>query len=185
MPTVAYARVSTFDQNLDRQLDALKKFKPVKTFTEKLSGKKANRPALNAMLGYVREGDLLVVESLSRLGRSTKDLLDLIDKLKEKKVEVHFLKESIDTTTTSGRMIFTVLAALAQFEREVLLERQAEGIQAAKDRGKHLGRPFKDLPDSWDSVVSSYKAGEITGVMAYRELGMSRATFYRYAKECS
>lgn len=185
MPTVAYARVSTLDQNLDRQLDALKKYNPVKTFTEKLSGKRIDRPALNAMLDYVRDGDLLVVESLSRLGRSTKDLLDLIDRLREKKVEVHFLKESIDTTSPSGRMIFTVLAALAQFEREVLLERQAEGIQAAKDRGKHLGRPFKDLPDNWDDVVTRYKAGAITGAMAYRELGMTRATFYRYVKERS
>ena len=82
-------------------------------------------------------------------------------------------------------MIFTILAALAQFEREVLLERQAEGIKAAKDRGKHLGRPFKDLPDNWDDVVSRYKVGEITGAMAYHDLGMSRATFYRYANERS
>ena len=115
----------------------------------------------------------------------TKDLLELIDRLKEKKVEVRFLKESIDTHTASGRMMFTILSALAQFEREVLLERQAEGIQAARDRGKHLGRPFKDLPENWDDVVSRYKVGAITGAMAYRELGMSRATFYRYAKKWS
>ena len=179
MPIVAYARVSSLEQNLDRQLDALAKYEPVKTFTEKMSGSRRDRPALNAMLDYVREGDTLVVESLSRLGRSTKDLLGLIDRLYEKKVEVRFLKESIDTQTASGRMMFTILSALAQFEREVLLERQAEGIKAARDRGKHLGRPFIDLPENWDDVVSRFKAGEITGAIAYRELDMSRATFYR------
>lgn len=182
MPIVAYARVSSLEQSLNRQLDALARYEPVKTFTEKMSGSRRDRPALNAMLDYVREGDTLVVESLSRLGRSTKDLLELTDRLREKRVEVKFLKESIDTKTASGRMMFTILSALAQFEREVLLERQAEGIKAARDRGKHLGRPFNELPDNWNEVVSEYRAGEITVAVAYRKLDMSRATFYRREK---
>lgn len=141
-----------------------------------------NRPKLNELLYFVWEGDTAIVESCSRLVRSTKDLLFIIGKLKEKKVSFVSPKENIDTTTPQGKLMLTIFAGLSQFERECTLQRQAEGIAIAKTAGKYKGRKPIDNPLDWDYVVGLYKAKEITAVQAQKRLGLSHATFYRILK---
>ena len=176
---VAYIRVSTKEQNTARQEEAMKEIGAEKIFMEKISGKDTNRPQLKAMLEYVREGDTLVVESYSRLARSTTDLFNIVDKLSSKGVAFKSLKENIDTTTPQGRLMFTIFAGLAQFERECTKERQLEGIAIAKKEGKYTGRKPLDKPANWDSVIERMNRGEITKVEARTELGLTHATFYR------
>lgn len=183
MAKIGYVRVSTQEQQIDRQVDALAEQGAEKVFVDKLSGAKRDRPELSAMLQYVREGDTLVVESISRLARSTRDLLTIVDELRDKGVELVSLHENIDTTTAQGRFVLSIFAALSELERETLLQRQREGIQAAKRRGKHLGRPRKRKPANFDKVYQSWKDGEITGSEAILQTGLSRATFYRKARE--
>ncbi len=178
---VAYIRVSTEEQNTARQELAMKDVE--KTFIEKISGKNLNRPQLRAMLDYVREGDTLVVESYSRLARSTKDLLSIVEQLEQKKVKFISLKENIDTSTPQGRLMLTIFAGLSQFERECTLQRQFEGIQIAKQNGKYLGRKPVELPINFDAVINQWKSGEITAVVAQKKLNMKPATFYRKIKE--
>ena len=120
---IGYARVSTLDQNLERQLDLLKQYGVDHIFQEKMSGTKRDRPELNKMLSHVTAGDTIVVESLSRLGRSTKDLIELVELLGQKQVQLVSLKESIDTSTPTGKLLFTLMSAMAQFERDVIAER--------------------------------------------------------------
>ena len=134
---VGYIRVSTADQNPARQQEALRQNGVERVFEEKISGKDLNRPKLKELLDFVREGDTVIVESYSRLARSTKDLLFIIDKLQEKKVSFVSLKENIDTTTPQGKLMLTIFAGLFQFERECTLQRQAEGIAIAKAEGKY------------------------------------------------
>lgn len=177
---VAYIRVSTQDQNTARQEEALKGMD--RTFIEKVSGKNMNRPQLKAMIDFVREGDTVVVESYSRLARSTRDLLEIVDTLHEKGVSFISLKEDIDTNTPQGKLMFTIFAGLAQFERECTLQRQKEGIAIAKSQGKYKGRKPVDKPDNWDEVIRLWKAGDITARTAQRKLNLKPATFYRMAK---
>ena len=125
---VGYARVSTVTQNEDHQMEALKKYGCEKIFLDKLSGKDTKRPELQKMMDFVREGDTVIVTEFSRFSRSTKDLLSLVEQLTEKNVEFKSLKENVDTTTSSGKLVLTIFAALSEFERSVILERQAEGI---------------------------------------------------------
>ncbi len=179
MSKIGYIRVSSIDQNTERQEVALKELKVDKIFTEKLSGKNTNRPELNRMLDYIREGDTLYIESISRLARSTKDLLSLVQILQEKGVDLVSLKENIDTTTPQGRFILTIFGALSELERENILQRQREGIEIAKQNGKVLGRPPIKPPKDWDKVVSIWKRGEITAIEAMKRLNMNRGTFYR------
>ena len=136
-----YARVSTQDQELARQIDALGKYGVDEIFTEKMTGTKANRPELNRLKDKVRPGDVVVIESLSRLGRSTKDLLSLIEDWNQQGVKLVSLKESIDTTTPTGKLLLTVLSAISQFERDITVQRTNEGLQAARARGRKGGRP--------------------------------------------
>ena len=131
-----YARVSTQDQELARQIDALGKYGVDEIFTEKMTGTKANRPELNRLKDKVRPGDVVVIESLSRLGRSTKDLLSLIEDWNQQGVKLVSLKESIDTTTPTGKLLLTVLSAISQFERDITVQRTNEGLQAARARGQ-------------------------------------------------
>ena len=180
---VGYVRVSTQEQNEARQLEAMKAYGAERIFSEKVSGKTANRLQLKAMLDFVRSGDTLVVESYSRLARSTFDLLTIIGKLDEKGVAFVSLKESIDTASPQGRLMLTIFAGLAQFERECTLQRQAEGIAIAKAEGKYRGRKPIDRPDNWDEVIALWKADEITAVVAQKKLGMTPATFYRRVRE--
>lgn len=181
MATIGYVRVSTEEQNTDRQTDALSDCERV--FIDRMSGSKRNRPELDRMLEYVREGDVVEVESLSRLARSTKDLLSIVETLREKGVDLVSLKESIDTTTPQGRFTLTLFGALAELERETLLQRQREGIESAKARGKHLGRPKYQIPEGFHDTVRRWRNEELSAVEAFTSLGMSKATFYRAVKE--
>lgn len=139
-----YARVSTESQNLDRQLDALKNYGVDKVFTEKMTGTKKDRPSLNELRNILRKDDIVVIESLSRLGRSTKDLLNLIEEFNDNGVFLKSLKEDIDTSSPTGKLILTVLSALAQFERDLTVQRTQEGLKSARARGRVGGRPKKD-----------------------------------------
>lgn len=179
MSKIGYIRVSSIDQNTERQEVALKELEVDKIFTEKLSGKNTNRPELHRMLDYVREGDTLYIESISRLARSTKDLLSLVQTLQEKRVDLVSLKENIDTTTPQGRFILTIFGALSELERENILQRQREGIEIAKQNGKVLGRPIIETPNDWNKVITLWKRGEITAREAMKRLNMNRGTFYR------
>ena len=178
---VGYIRVSTEEQNTARQEYSLKDVE--KTFIEKISGKDLNRPQLRAMLDFVREGDVVVVESYSRLARSTKDLLSIIEQLESKGVKFVSLKENIDTSTPQGRLMLTIFAGLAQFEREQTLQRQREGIQIAKSKGVYKGRKPIALPENYNDVMLMWKNGGITARKAMSMLNMNATTFYRKAKE--
>jgi len=138
-----YARVSTQSQNLDRQVDALKTYgvPDDRLFVEKISGTTKERPELQKLQQFLRDGDLLVIESLSRLGRSTKDLLTIIDHFEKQGVKVVSIKEQIDTRTPTGMLLTTVLMALSQFERDIIVQRTQEGLTAARARGRKGGRP--------------------------------------------
>ena len=180
---VAYIRVSTEEQNTARQEESMKDQGIEKAFIEKISGKSMDRPQLRAMLDYVREGDTLVVESYSRLARNTKDLLSIVEELEKKSVAFISLKEKIDTSTPQGKLMLTIFAGLAQFERECTLQRQKEGIAIAKAEGKYKGRKPVAIPDNWNEIITLWKKGEITAKVAQKKLEMTSATFYRKVKE--
>ena len=183
MAKIGYIRVSTFEQNTDRQEFALSEIGMNRLYIEKISGKTANRPELKKMLEYVREGDILYIESISRLARSTRDLLSIVHQLQSKKVELVSLKEHIDTTTAQGRFILTVFAALSELERENTLQRQKEGIEIARLKGKKFGRPKVEKPKNWDDIMVLWKNGDITAVEAMQKLKLKKNTFYRCVKE--
>lgn len=175
---IGYARVSTLDQNLERQLDLLRQYGVDHIFQEKMSGTKRDRPELNKMLSHVTAGDTIVVESLSRLGRSTKDLIELVELLGQKQVQLVSLKESIDTSTPTGKLLFTLMSAMAQFERDVIAERTQEGLKAARARGRKGGRPRCDSR-KLQQAVKLYDAGQHS-VKEIEELtGIKKATLYR------
>jgi DNA invertase Pin-like site-specific DNA recombinase len=183
MAKIGYQRVSTEGQNLDRQQDAFAALSVEKVFTDKASGKStADRPGLKEMLGYVRQGDVLHIESISRLGRNVRDLLDIVATLETKGVQLVSAKEQLDTSTPMGRCLIQIMAAMAEMERASLLERQREGIRAAKKRGKHLGRPKVKVPADWDKVVAQWQEGKITATAAVKALGISRTSFYKLIK---
>lgn len=172
-----YARVSTADQNLDRQIDALREAGAERVFMDKASGKSLKRPQLEELLGHLRPGDVVVVSELSRLGRSTKDLIELADRFNESGVDLVSLKEQIDTSSPMGRCFFTVLAAVATMERELIVERTNEGLAAARARGRVGGRP--GVPkERLDAAVALYEAGlKISEIQA--ATGVGRAVLYR------
>ena len=181
---VGYIRVSTKEQNEERQVRLLNEHGVEKAFVEKISGKNADREQLNEMINFAREGDVVYTESISRIARNTKDLLNIIETLTEKGVEFVSVKENIDTTTPTGKFMLTVFGALATLERETILERQAEGIAIAKEQGKFKGKqPIKVDVSLFDEVMKKWNSGEITGVQAQKELGLKPNTFYRRAKE--
>lgn len=179
---VGYCRVSTEDQNIDRQIVAMNENGVEKIFQEKLSGKNTNRPELKKMIDFVREGDIVYIESYSRLARSSMDLLSLVNELQEKKVAVVSLKEHLDTATPTGRLILTFIAGLVQFERECTLERQREGIEIAKANGKYKGKPNMVLPANFADIVHAWRRKQITAVRAQQLLGMRPTSFYKYEK---
>ena len=176
-----YARVSTADQNLDRQKDALNKYGIDRLYYEKMSGTKKNRPELDAMLCELRYGDTVVIESLSRLGRSVKNLAELIEVFNEKNVRLVSLKETIDTTSSTGKLLFTILASLCQFERDVLAERTSEGLAAARARGRVGGRP-KTNSKAVEKAVALYNTKQYTVDEITELTGISKATLYRTIK---
>ena len=178
MSKVAYVRVSTAEQNEARQREALAVRGIDKWFIEKASGKNTDRPEYQKMLDWVREGDTIYIHDLSRIARSTKDLLDLLDMLEKKRVALVSDKENIDTSTPTGKLLVTVVAAINEFERANLLERQREGIAIAKREGKYKGRKavtVPDLPRHYDR----YQRREVSKAALARELGISRPTLDR------
>ena len=150
-------------------------------YIDRTSGKNTNRPELMKMMDYVRRGDVVIVESISRFARNTKDLLELIEKLTAKGVEFISKKEAIDTTTPTGKFMLTIFGAVAELEREYILQRQKEGIAIAKEQGKYIGRKPTERPNM-DKVISRWRAGEISAVQAMKELRVSKTTFYRLVK---
>ena len=151
-------------------------------YIDRLSGKNTDRPELKKMMDYVRKGDTVIVESISRFARNTRDLLELIEKLSEKGVEFVSRKEAIDTTTPTEKFMLTVFGAVAELEREYILQRQREGIAIAKAEGKYRGR--KPIERSnFDAVEKLWRAGTISAAEAMRRLDMSRSTFYRKVRQ--
>lgn len=183
MSKVAYVRVSSKDQNEGRQLEALKAHAIDKIFSEKISGKDTNRPQLQKMLEWVREGDTVYIESFSRLARNMLDLLKIIDELSKKNVGFISLKEAIDTTTPAGRLQLGVFAAIYQFERECSKDRQREGIDLALAENRPYGRPKIEIDDKFVAAYKSWRAGGITAVEAMKQAGLRKNTFYNRVKE--
>ena len=178
---IGYVRVSTEGQNTARQEIMLRELGVDELFVDRASGKNADRPELNRMMNFVRRGDTVIVESISRFARNTRDLLDLVERLTEKQVEFVSRKEAIDTTTPTGKFMLTVFAAVAELEREYILQRQREGIAIAKQQGKYRGRPPKAYPD-FERIAARWQKGEITAVQAMKQLGMSKTRFYERVK---
>ncbi len=179
---VAYVRVSTLDQNEARQMESLKPYGVEKYFVEKISGKNTTRPEYIKMMDFVREGDTVYVSEWSRLSRSTMDLLNTVNTLQEKGVKIVSLKENFDTSTPQGKLMLTLFAGLAEFERELILERQRDGIAIAKAQGKYKGRRERVL-ENFDEVYEAWKNDEITAVAASKALGVTTATFYNRVKK--
>ena len=183
---VGYVRCSTIEQNEARQLKMMEEQKAEKLFIDKASGKNTDRKAFKEMMAFVRAEDIVIVESISRIAINTRDLLTIVSELTEKGVEFVSLKESIDTTTPQGRFMLTVFDALAELERENILERQREGIEIAKTEGKYKGRKPVDIDEEhFKSVCKRWRAGEITATAAMKEVGLKPNTFYRRVKEMS
>ncbi|NLT10717.1 MAG: recombinase family protein [Ruminococcus sp.] len=183
---IGYARVSTIEQNEARQLESFASYaeKIRKVFIDKVSGKDTNRPQLKALLEYVREGDIVVVSDFSRLARSTRDMLQIVQELTEKGVGLISLKENVDTDTPQGRFMLTVFAALAELERETIIQRQREGIEIAKQQHKYKGR--KPIPFDEDKLkveCKKWRNGEQTAVATMNKLGIKRNRFYQIVKK--
>ena len=178
---IGYIRISTADQNTARQELLMEQLGVDEVYIDRISGKNTNRPELQKMMEYVRRGDTVIVESISRFARNTRDLLELVEQLSVKGVEFVSKKEAIDTTTPTGKFMLTVFGAVAELEREYILQRQREGIAIAKDNGVYKGRkPIQ--PPEHEKVIVKWRRGEITAAEAMRQLGMSRSTFYRKVK---
>lgn len=184
MANVLYVRVSTKEQETARQEELAEQYKIEKTFLDKATGKNTDRPQFKAMMNYLREGDTLYVESISRLSRSIRDLLKTVDELEEKKVKFVSVKENIDTSTPQGKFMLSIFAALAELEREQMLQRQAEGIKIAKAAGKYKGRQRVKVDEiKFRRVCAEWREGKITAVQAQRKLLLKPNTFYRRVKE--
>ena len=182
---VGYARVSTHEQSLRRQVDALTAARCIRVYEEKLSGKNAERPELLACLDYLRDGDTLVVLELSRLGRSLQDLHSIVSGLRKRGIGFTSLHEALDTTTPGGRLVFHVFAALAEFIRELIVEGTREGLSAARANGVRLGRPPAMTPEQVRHARALLTEPDTTVASIARLLGVSRSTIYKYVPELS
>ena len=179
---IGYIRISATDQNIARQEVLMQELGVEQVFVDRISGKSMDRPELKRMLSFVRAGDTVIVESISRFARNTRDLLELVEQLTAKGVEFVSRKEAIDTTTPSGKFMLTVFGAVAELEREYILQRQREGIAIAKDNGVYKGRKPIERPE-FTAVVTEWRQGSITAVEAMRRLNMKSSTFYRKVRE--
>ena len=177
---IGYARVSTGEQNLDMQVDALQEAGCDKVFTDEVSGVKAERPGLQDALEYLREGDMLVVWRLDRLGRSLKDLIRKVEELQARNVGFRSLHESLDTASPSGKFQFHVFSALAEFERDLIRARTQAGLRAARARGRMGGRPREMTPEKVKMAARLIKDHEVTINEICTTLGIARSTLYRY-----
>lgn len=176
-----YARVSTAEQNLYRQIDALKQYGVDQIYNEKMTGTKRNRPELEKLLDRMTEGDTVVIESLSRLGRSTKDLIELVELFDNKKVHLVSLKESIDTNTPTGKLLFMLMSAIAQFERDCIADRTIEGLKAARARGRVGGRP-RINSEQVKRAIKLYNTGQYALKEIEELTGVKKDTLYRNLK---
>ena len=176
---IGYIRVSTQEQNTMRQEVLMRSLGVDEVYVDHMSGKNVNRPELQKMMEYVRKGDIVIVESISRFARNTRDLLELVEQLTAKGVEFVSRKEAIDTTTPTGKFMLTVFGAVAELEREYI---QREGIAIAKAQGKYRGRKPIQVPE-FEQVTSKWKSGTITAAEAMRTLHMTKTTFYRRVKQ--
>lgn len=182
--TIGYARVSTLDQNLDLQYDALSGAGCSKIYSEKVSGAKSDRVELARLLEQVREGDTVVVWKLDRLGRSLSQLVDTVTRLNDQGIAFRSIKESIDTTSSTGKLIFHIFASLAEFERDIIKERTNAGLAAARSRGKQGGRP-KGLSDTNEVKANAAKTLYLDGngpTVICKQLGISKETLYRWLR---
>lgn len=184
MANIAYIRVSTKEQNTGRQHEdfTAKGIVLDKVFEEKLSGKNTDRPQLQAMLAYLREGDTLYVESFSRFARSARDFLNIVNTLNEKGVRFVSLKENIDTTTPNGKFMLTVFAGLYELERDNILERQREGIDLALKEGRPYGRPSATVSDTFSEHYQQWKNGDLKAVDFMKLENIPKSTFYKLVK---
>ena len=180
---IGYARVSTQEQNLDRQLDGLRARGCERIYQEKMTGTKAERPEFQKMLAALRPGDTLVTDSFSRLSRSTKDLLSLVDRLNAQGVNLISIKEQLDTTTATGKLMLTMLSALSQFERDIIAERTVDGLKAARARGRMGGRPKAGSEKAKEQAIALYKANTLTNKEIAETVKVSTATLSRWIKE--
>ena len=178
---IGYARVSTTDQSLETQIEKLQSAGAERVFQEKVSGVKKNRPALKELLDYVREGDVVVITKLDRIARSTKHLLEIVESLQSKGVEFKALNINFDTSTSTGKLMLTMLGAVATFEREMMLERQAEGIIRAKANGKYKGRKPTAKAKSKEILALSQQGLTRQAIADQLEIGV--ASVYRVLKE--
>ena len=179
---VGYIRISTPEQNIARQEVLMQELGVEKVFLDRMSGKNTDRPQLKQMLSFVRQGDTVIVESISRFARNTRDLLDLVEQLAAKGVEFVSRKEQINTTTPTGKFMLTVFGAVAELEREYILQRQAEGIAIAKANGVYKGRKPIVRPE-FETITAMWKSGRITAVEAMKRLNMKPSTFYRKVRQ--
>lgn len=179
---VGYVRVSTVEQNESRQLITMEKYNVEKVFSEKVSAKDTNREELNKMLEFVREGDTIVIHDFSRLARSTKDLLHIVELLEDKKINLISAKENIDSSTPTGKLMLTMIGAINEFERTNMLERQREGIAIAKEQGKYKGRKEVKI-DNFEEYYTRYLSRELNKTQLAKELNVSRPTLDKLIKE--
>jgi len=182
---IGYIRISTTEQNTLRQEALMRDLGVDEIYIDKMSGKNTNRPQLNAMLDFVRAGDTVTVSEISRFARNTKDLLSLIELLTEKGVNFVSKKETIDTSTATGKFMLTIFGAVAELERAYILSRQKEGIDAMRQNPElwaKYGRPKCVIPDNFEEVYNRVKSGEIRSTDAIKILGMKRSTYYKYVK---
>lgn len=179
---VGYIRVSTQEQNTIRQEVLMQELGAEQVFIDRMSGKSMDRPELKRLMTFVRTGDFVIVESISRFARNTKDLLELIEQLQQKEVQFVSKKEAIDTTTPTGKFMLTVFGAVAELEREYILQRQREGIAIAKANGVYKGRkPIQRA--AFETIVTQWQNGEMTAVEAQRRLELTPSTFYRKVRD--
>ena len=179
---IGYIRVSTQEQNTLRQEVLMESLGVDEVYIDRMSGKNTNRPELQKMMEYVRKGDTVIVESISRFARNTRDLLELVEHLTANGVEFVSKKEAIDTTTPTGKFMLAVFGAVAELEREYILQRQREGIAIAKERGKYKGRKPIQTPE-FEQVAAKWRSGTITAAEAMRTLHMTKTTFYRRIRQ--
>lgn len=181
---IFYIRCSTVEQNEERQLVMSKEYGAEKIFVDKASGKNTDRPEFKKMMQFVREGDTVYCESISRIARNTKDLLNIIEELHNKRVDFVSLKENIDTSTPQGKFILTVFGALAELERDSILQRQAEGIAIAKAKGTYKGRQPKKVDyTKFIAMCKEWRKGERTAVSIQKAFDITATTFYRWVRE--
>ena len=179
---IAYLRVSSITQNLARQEEEMKNYNIEKFFVEKASAKDTNRLQLKAMLEFCRENDVIYVKDFSRIARSTKDLLDILDYLKGKKVTLISLKENFDTSDATGQLMVTMIGAINEFYRNIQREHQLEGIAIAKAQGKYKGRKSIDYPTDWEEVYNLILTKKINSKEAMKRLNLKPTTFYKLKK---